>query len=185
MEKPIVYLDMDGVTYDFETRLFNLMKIKPSLEQNQQIAQGYDFEKIWPDCFDYILQNGINFWENIPLLPWSKKLYNKLSKSYEVIFLTSPGNYNKRGAKFVADATQGKLKSLKKDFGLVKCIINPHKYLNANPNTILIDDSKHQIDKFKEYKGKTFLWPHKSLILNDKLSFESLYSDLENQIEKM
>lgn len=152
-------LDMDGVLADFiESALRELNTVYNKNVSVKEYARDFgkweicDYYGIPEEDFWYIVNNTPDFWLNIKPYPWTKSLYNKLSKLGEVTVVSSPS----------ASPTSvlQKLLWLKKhlDISPGNCFIGGRKYLMAG-NGILIDDYHVNIDKFERAGGHGILVP--------------------------
>lgn len=136
-----IYCDMDGVLTDFERKL----------REN-----GYpDFEPSWSDEKTWAAVESIDkFWEELPWMEDGKKLWNFL-KPYRPDLLSAPSRHDTRSIK-------GKQEWVEREIGRVTLILirAKDKCLYANTCSILIDDSKKNIDRWVEAGGVGIL--HKS-----------------------
>jgi 5'(3')-deoxyribonucleotidase len=182
MNKPIIYLDLDGVLVDFVSGALKTLGVT-----NYKIPpNGYKIES-WKgvgvstkEFWKAIDATNEHFWADLEKYPWSDKLV-RLCESYGSVFiLTSPS----RNPYCLA----GKMMWLKKHYPRLtrSVIMTPHKYLCAAPNRILIDDNDDKINKFIEYGGTGILFPqmwNTAHALNglDKVEYVETYLD-RNQI---
>lgn len=155
-----IYLDLDGVIYNWMESALEIFNINKNDTENKRILKTYHdgLEMIVPkqELFEKIESLGEKYWENLKLLPWANSLYEGLCEIGEVTILTSPGFWSKAG--------EGKLAALKRDFHINKFILAKDKHLCAAPNCILIDDKKKNVANFREFGGWAFLWPNQFCI---------------------
>lgn len=99
------------------------------------------------------------FWENLDKLPWCDELIDFIKNNNYVFTICSAPSLSK-------DAPSGKVIWLKKYFGnnFYDYQLGKDKYLMANPNHLLIDDSEEQCSNFIEYGGNAILFPTESNI---------------------
>ena len=152
MNRPVILLDMDGVISNFV---------------DQVIATfGWDIKHDDYSSWAYHQQMGLTdqqfwaridseFWDRIEPYPWASQLVSELRDEGEVIFATSPN---------LDSATpSAKVRWLRKHgmmyTWLNEYMIGPHKHLMANKQTILIDDSDSNIEKFRAAGGNAILFP--------------------------
>jgi len=94
------------------------------------------------------------FWAGLPDLPWAPNLFDLAKdRGLEWYILTSPG--------WCASGYSGKVKWGKRRFGdrFDRLIPTPHKHLFANPESILIDDSDINCQRFREAGGHAIVFP--------------------------
>ena len=176
-----IFLDMDGVVSNWieaGCRVCDVdiedPEIRAKIKEEGTLDAVLDEEEYWPK----IAKQGQQWWANLDLLPWAKDLWDELNKlSDEVCFLTSPSSE--------PDCASGKVEWIKKHFDTKSFLIGSKKYLCANLNTILIDDSKKKIDKFEEYGGNVFLWPEALSLLDGDIDIEKTKKDLFVEIKKL
>ncbi len=109
------------------------------------------------------------FWDNLPLFPWSKDLYDFLSRFAPVTILSSPSDGS--------NCVWGKVKWLKEkidpNISTGDCVFTKKKYLLANPESLLIDDLQKNCDEFITAGGQAVCvpstWNTKNLSYNDIL----------------
>jgi len=181
--KFICFVDMDGVmTYWLkaacdvcgidihEKDLYSKLK-----DENMLLDKtGYIKEK---DMWSKIDKAGTDFWANLEILPWAKKLIAEMKKLGDVYFLTSPGT--------CIPAPSGKMEWIEKHFPdlLEKLIICKDKEMCANKNTILIDDSEKKIEAFRDAGGHAFLWPNCLKLLDEDIDVDETLEQLVEEIK--
>src|SRR3972149_7518710 len=151
-----IWLDIDGVLADFVSGAIKLHKLNITQEE----VSDFDLlenivgkNKFW----DTIDEAGEDFWENLKLYPYAKRLvsYLEILSGTDVFFLTapclSPYSYS------------GKIKWAKKHFSKFvnsrRILIFPYKELIAGPDRILIDDKLSNIQKWTQKGGHGIIVP--------------------------
>jgi 8-oxo-dGTP pyrophosphatase MutT (NUDIX family)/5'(3')-deoxyribonucleotidase len=151
-----VFLDMDGVLADFDFGFKAILGVLP--------AEGF---KKWGDYKVWKKLDEIpHFWLNLKPLPGYDKLLEFVSDK-EVSLLTTP-------ADSVKECRDDKKKWAKKYIGDVDVIFSNKKEQYASPNSILIDDKKENIDKFKKKGG---IGIHHTSIDKTIKELESVFSE--------
>ena len=156
MRKVTIFLDYDDVVVDWvsaSAKTFNLdlkdLSVRTVLEEKWGGIDAYvSEEKLW----ETIHKKGAKWWEALPLLPWGKELYEKLSEVGEVCFLTAPSDH--------PSCASGKVSSIKKHFNTRNFLIGKPKHLCAQMSSILIDDRPDNCKKFVDAGGQAFQWPN-------------------------
>ena len=151
-----IYLDLDGVLYDWMGSALQVFKVDAKSPENRRILKTYhdglEMIKSKQEVFETIESLGAAYWENLKLFPWANALYEALTELGEVIILTSPGSWTYAG--------RGKLLALKRDFEIKNFILAKKKEICAAPDCILIDDKKKNVARFREAGGWSHLWPN-------------------------
>lgn len=181
------FLDMDGVISDWigsAAKLCDLdlndKEIREGIKKDNGFVENYvDPDTLWKK----IEEAGSDFWENLELFPWSKKLYNAVKgASDEFSILSSPG-------KFPITASQacaGKVLWLDKHFDNHEDYIFCYqKYRCADENSVLVDDSDYKIEPFQEAGGNGFLWPNPLSLLDGDVDVDETINDLVKLIESL
>lgn len=161
----VVYVDLDGVLADFvkdalklhgieyegkEPNLFNIVDNKGVFDLEN--ALGLTKNEFWKPINDL----SENFWSNLKKTTESDRIMEEIEAKFpkeKIFFLTSPckdpGCY------------KGKMQWVEKYYPdyCRRTILTPHKYLLAQSDRLLIDDADHNVEKFKDYGGKTLLIP--------------------------
>jgi 5'(3')-deoxyribonucleotidase len=154
--KPIIYLDMDGVLFDFVAafgKVLNIPDIPERLAPGvRNIAPqiGMTEDEMW----EKIGRHGYGFWQEMREYPWFHELVDLVEKnSSEWYILSSPARSS--------DSLKGKLESLKLMFGerFRRYVFTPNKRLLAGRNRILIDDHERHCEEFEDNGGKAILFP--------------------------
>jgi len=153
-----ILLDMDGVLSQFveaSCRFFGtteeeLIKKWPKNEYDTDKVLNVSNAEFW----EKINGAGQKFWSEMPEYPWAKTLYEGCKKYGDVYFLTSPSDQPCSPA--------GKLEWIHRFTGNNKArnfLIGPPKFLCANMDHVLIDDSDKNCNAFAMAGGRTILFP--------------------------
>lgn len=131
-----LYCDMDGVLVNFEKGYEDLTSKNI---KDQHIKGDEDF-------WEPIKNAGSKFWSNLEWMPDGKQLWNYIKK-YNPELLTAPSREE--------SSRIGKQEWVDKHIPGTSIIFKKaqNKKDLANPNTILIDDRKDNIDKWIEAGG--------------------------------
>ena len=186
-----IFIDMDGVVTNWEKAACDVLGIDDNeKELRDQLKSGTRLEDTKytndDDMWGAIEDAGSDWWANMPMFPWYKKLYNEMKKLGEVSFLTSNGNLFKH-TKVAADGAKGKAECIAKHYKEEKpsMIITHSKHFCANKDCILVDDSQNKIDKFEEWGGEAFLWPSAYKMLDGDLNVDDVIDELKEKIKEM
>lgn len=182
-----IFLDMDGVISDWLGAACKLCDIDLNDEEireaikteNGWLEDFVDEKTLWKNIGDA----GVGYWENLELFPWSKKLYKKLEElGDDFAILTSPGKYTE----IASNACNGKVLWLDSHFNNKEDYIFAYKkFLCANENAILVDDSPNKIDPFNEAGGHGFLWPDPLSLLDGDINVDDTIDELVGYIKRM
>lgn len=179
-----IFLDMDGVVAYWEKAAaescdidYEDTDIREKLKGGERLDDmvGGD-DVMWPK----IDKAGEEWWQNLEKFPWADRLYEELNKlSDDFSFLTSPSSN--------PVCASGKIKWLQKHFGnkFKGFLIGKNKHLCAGPNTILIDDDKKKVKKFREYGGHAYLWPHPLVLLDGDKDPDDVIDEVIEQIKEI
>lgn len=180
----VALLDMDGVVAFWEKSAAKTLgvdledkEIRESIKNGKGIESyvGGD-DKMWSK----IDAEGQKWWKDMEILPWAKELYEKLNEKADYFcFLTSPSNNPICAA--------GKVEWLKKHFGenFRDFLIGRNKYLCASSRSILIDDDKNKIKKFRSFGGHVFKWPHPLSLLDGDIDIDETIKELMDYIDEL
>lgn len=179
-----IFLDMDGVVAFWEKSAAKTLDIDLNDEKiREEIKNGKRMEtyvggdeNMWP----LIKKEGDEWWENIELLPWAKRLYNMLKEKADYFsFLSSPSNDPL--------CASGKVKFLRKHFGddFKDFLIGRNKYMCASKNALLVDDDKGKTKKFKKFGGYIFQWPSPLELLDGDIDVEETFDELSDYIKEI
>ncbi len=179
--KPYLFCDLDGVLYDWTKGACKLMDVDPTDPEIRKIIKE-DWRGVELVCGEEklgkaITDAGSEYWEDLELYPWAKKLYRKLSEKADVHFLTSNGSWE--------DAPAGKVKAVKRDFNTSRITITINKPNSAVPNSILIDDKPKNVEEFKKAGGEAYLWPNQYLIEDGDLDSDDVIDECLQAVDKM
>lgn len=180
-----IFIDFDGVISDWlkaacESNGLDENKYKNQLKNSGVWLDHFiDEEKMWKN----ILKEGVDWWANLDLLPWAKKLVDTAQSFGNVAFLTSPGNIYKH-TEVASHAAAGKVLWANKHFKNIPLIIAHKKELLATYNSILIDDSTEKIEKFEKSGGNVFLWPNQYKIIDDE-SINDVLKELTDKLRSI
>ena len=194
IQNPVIYCDMDGVLVDFENNLIKLMnnivKNYGSLapKYKQYVKTALQSINAWPikKNFSFIHKNikietstteigrlvsevikrNKNFWISLPKKRDGILLWNFLMSYPEVYILTIAID---------EDCKQGKIEWVEKHLGISgnKVFFSNSKNAKseyASKNSILIDDTKYNIERFQCAGGNGILFTSFGLILPKLLS---------------
>jgi hypothetical protein len=152
-----IYCDMDGVLTDFESRFHEKLKeVGPKyypLKDIKKVVKPKDFEAIFgmSEFWKFIDQTvGVAFWVGMDWMPRGKELWSFISK-YNPSLLTSPSRDN--------TSRLGKNLWTKNNLTPKPKVIfaySASKQNYANPNAILIDDKKSNIEEWRAKGGIAF-----------------------------
>ena len=152
-----IYCDMDGVLTDFEKRFFDKVnEVGPDhypLKDIKKVIKPKDFEAIFgmTEFWKFIDQIvGVSFWVGMDWMPRGKGLWSFISK-YNPSLLTSPSRDN--------TSRLGKNLWVKNQLTPKPKVIfaySAYKQNYANPNAILIDDKKSNIEEWRAKGGIAF-----------------------------
>ena len=121
---------------------------------------------------------GVEFWENLDLFPWTKRLISEVKKKTDLLcFLTAPSNN--------PNSTIGKMSWIKKHFKDIDFLIGQKKYYCASNNALLIDDSEKKIKLFEDHGGHVFLFPNDLKLLEGEIDIDETIEKLLNKIDKL
>ena len=184
INKLVVFIDLDGVCSYWEEAAakacgiyYKDEEIRKELKNGKRLEKfvGGD-SKMWP----IIDSKGEKWWENLEKFYWTEDLISLVKKeSNEWCILSSP-NRN-------PECLSGKVKWMQKNWGkeFKNYLIGSNKHLCAHPNALLIDDTPKKINKFKEYGGQAFLWPHPLKIIDGDIKIEEVLQDLKDYIKEI
>lgn len=149
-----IYCDMDGVLTDFEKRFLDKVQQEgPKYYKRSELAgiqKPKDFEakfgqqEFWKFIDQYI---GVSFWVGMDWMPEGKRLWDYI-KPYKPELLTSPSRDN--------SSRLGKNLWVKNQLNpkpKVNFAYSADKQRYAQPNAILIDDKKSNINEWKSSGG--------------------------------
>jgi nicotinamide mononucleotide adenylyltransferase len=131
-----IYCDMDGVLVDFEK---GYEELTGQNIRGQHISGG-------PNFWDPITKAGASFWVKLQWMPDGKQLWEYI-KQYTPVLLSAPSREE--------SSKIGKYVWVKREMPGTKLILRSaeRKQEFATPQSILIDDRKDNIDRWKEAGG--------------------------------
>jgi 5'(3')-deoxyribonucleotidase len=149
-----IFLDMDGVIADFIGGLGDIFPARrsglPPSDWNVHEVLGLSELEMW----EAVLERGDGFWANLSPYSWMWRLVDRVSSlSDEWYIATTPQN---TGA-CVAGKLQWLMSNFGEDFG--DYFLGRHKFVLANPKSVLIDDSDYNVEYFREAGGRAILFP--------------------------
>ena len=153
-------LDIDGVLANFLEGACQVHSRPNPYDFPENFGQ-YHIEKIWemtPEEFIYPMD--YEFWKNLKPYDHADAFCDYIINTFgfdNVCLLTSPlSTYG---------CLEGKRDWIKEHFPTMKWLIGSAKYFCAHPNSVLIDDSIVNCEKFVNQGGRAFLvpgyWNHK------------------------
>ena len=131
-----IYCDMDGVLVDFEK---GYEELTGQNIRGQHVSGG-------PNFWDPITKAGAQFWIKLPWMSDGKQLWEYI-KQYNPVLLSAPSREE--------SSKIGKYVWVKRELPGVKLVLRSaeRKQEFATPKSILIDDRKDNIDRWKEAGG--------------------------------
>lgn len=159
LDNKAIFCDMDGVLADF---MINLLKVHYR-DDLLKLYQERLFPTTWningelgsdEDLWLPVDVAGESFWESIPPFDYMTRIIDILENSGIKWYIATT-------ARHTAASCSGKMKWIKRHFGsdFKDVIMIKDKYLLANRNNLLIDDSPDNIRKFDIHGGDTCLFP--------------------------
>ena len=135
MTKYTIFCDMDQVLTDLNQAFFNIT--------------GVDIRGVYidgPSFWEPINKAGLPFWEDMPWTSDGKELWGYIKK-YNPTILSAPSDE--------IESRVGKIKWVKRELPGFKIILRKaeNKREFASPTSILIDDSKSNIEQWIESGG--------------------------------
>ena len=166
---------MDNVIVDFYSAILPIInnplnqeskeakKVIKKIKRNKFNEFDLDFDEASKELINYVrltTTNNKNFWSNLPWKKNGKELWNFLKTKF---FLENKIDLFILSAPVDKECEKGKIQWLlnnlnlperiKYNFILNNVIFERKKYIYAFHDTILVDDSKENIKKFKENNG--------------------------------
>lgn len=186
-KKITIFMDLDGVLSNWLQAACDVCdidldddRIRKDIKDNDGQLDNYVEEgNLW----DNIENAGVDFWSKMELFSWSKKLYKEVEKvADEFAILSSPGKF----PAVAAPACHGKALWLEEHFNnKEQYLFGYKKFLCANKDTILIDDSQRKIEPFKEAGGYGFLWPNPLALIDGDVDVDKTIDDLVDYIKEL
>jgi 5'(3')-deoxyribonucleotidase len=148
-----VLVDVDGLLADFVSSSLRVAGIP--LKHDDVRIWDYFLAHMSETQFRQRIDSTPGYWDDLVPYPWAAELVSMCEAVAPVFFCTDPCGY--KGA---ADA---KIEWLIRHGFMGKYdrnyILTPHKWMQAAPNRILIDDSPRNITDFVKHKGIGVLFP--------------------------
>ena len=150
-----IYSDMDGVLVDFNARYKDLTGKDPNLhryisfkraKKNPELSNDEIQAQVNTEFWKPITDEGIGYWEGMDWMPDGKKYWDYIKK-YDVELLSSPSRSE--------TSRLGKRLWVRNNLPGIKLTLaqayNKQNY--AEPNHILIDDRKSNIEQWRDKGG--------------------------------
>jgi len=136
-EKYTIYQDIDGCLADFDKAFQKLTGYLP-----KDFEKKFGIDEFWKA----IPEDTTDFWKNLEWMSDGKQLWDYIKK-YNPILLSAPSR--------AETSKQGKKEWVDKELPGIKLVLKGAKYKHeyAKPNTILIDDRKDNIERWKDAGG--------------------------------
>lgn len=182
-----VFLDIDGCISNWVKGVCQACDIDledKDIRQTIKEKDGYLDDYVGETTlWNSIEKGGVDFWENLELFPWSKKLYKALEEiADEFSILSSPGKFTATAC----TACHGKVIWLDNHFNNKEnYLFGYNKSLCASDNAILVDDRKHKIDSFIKAGGHGFVWPNPLSLLDGDIDVDNTIDELLEYIKGM
>ncbi len=167
-----IFLDLDGVIVAFAEGVIKWYNLDCTTE---------DFEE-WGAIFDFFSGSEKDFWEGLTDKFWLGLEFTKEAKQILTLvepmkpcILTSP-SHTSAGSK-----QQWIRENLPDYFKGGRYLIGPAKDFGAHSESLLIDDSEENIDKFRKAGGHTILVPRPW----NKLRGEDILQHLKNGLDSV
>lgn len=146
-----IVLDVDGVLVDFVGGTAKLMGFDPAVVTmwDYYPAIGTTEAEFWAKI-DAV---GADFWATLEPYPWASDLVRQCKTVAPTILLTTPS--------LDPSSAHGKVRWMQATFGpkFRDYLIGPRKEFCAHPDTVLIDDSDANVEKFRDHGGGAILFP--------------------------
>ncbi len=149
-----ILLDVDGVLANFVKAAAKLHCRADPYDLPENFGK-YSVEDIWGmSKKDFCEPMGYEYWKTVELLPYANDIANLLADTFgsdNICLLTAPLK--------TPGCLEGKREWIKKHFPGINWLIGKPKYFCAHTNSLLIDDSIVNCEKFVEAGGRAFLVP--------------------------
>lgn len=151
IQKPVIFLDLDGVVVDFMGGVERFFGIDLSNHQKWEFDYKEQFG-MSADTFWNML--GIDFWVNLEFEKWGKELI-RLLEPLKPCILSKP----------TSGTASGKQEWIKRNLPSYwrekRWLLGPNKNFCAHQGAILIDDREEHVDEFIAYGGNAILFPRR------------------------
>lgn len=158
--KYVVYIDMDGVVSDFDTKFSEITK-------GQSKKSDFPKGRGWAMISQYDKEVE-PFFESLPKMQGADQLVKFVTDSFEkVAFLTATGTTPKNGP-------EQKHKWIAKNYPGMKVITvtsSPEKAVYANPRAILVDDREKSIGPWRKAGGIGILFTSAQQAIDELSAF--------------
>lgn len=153
LHETILLTDVDGVLANWDKAAIEAAEVPITEDQISSwewYAPYMSTTEFWKriDSHKY-------FWEDIEPYPYAHDLVDALKSYGQVVFATSPSLNPESAAEKISWLRKHGFLSPKG----MNYAIGPHKWLMANPNHVLIDDSRDQVNLFIRRGGNAILFP--------------------------
>jgi len=150
-----IFLDMDGVMVDFVGSVLRLVR-RPDLLADWRPRGCYDLTRVLGVPHEYLWENAysnVNFWRNMQPYPWLEQLLDTCRRYGPIAIASDPS--------LSPEAAAGKIEWMTRHVpaSTDRLLLTSHKYLLANANSVLIDDSDKNIVEFRRAGGQGILFP--------------------------
>lgn len=156
MKVDTVLLDMDGVISDWVGSVFDLFDVQnreeilanwPDNSYETHLVLDTTYSEVWKR-----INKKEDFWTGMRPFPTNKELFSLLPENKTYICTKAGTSHT---------AASGKVRWLREHAKHLynKFVITSHKYLCANPHTVLIDDHEDNCNLFIEAGGYAILYP--------------------------
>ena len=183
-DKLRIAVDLDGVLAYWEKAAaktcgidYKDEKIRDAIKNGKRLETFIGGDEImWP----MIDKEGEKWWEDLEKLPWADDLIDLLKKeTKDLFFLSSPSKS--------PICYSGKIKWVLKNYPKMErdLFLGCKKYLFANSNILLIDDTEKKCKEFREYGGHAFLWPCPLSLMDGDVDIEDTLEELKDYIKEI
>jgi 5'(3')-deoxyribonucleotidase len=171
MTKYKIYIDMDEVLVSLNPSILEFVnnsinqktpegiKAINLLKKNIFTLNDLNFDTATKEMKEFVRLftcNNREMWMNLPWKEDGLQLWNfVINSNNDFYILSSPTDSKCKRGKYIWLLSELKLKSFKNRFEFVlnNVFFEKKKYLYAEPNSILIDDSEYNIKMFQKYGG--------------------------------
>ena len=157
-----ILLDLDGVVADWLGHAIKTFGLNTKSEMIRQILSSdvRGLEKVIdPDFMWKVIDAGNDqWWDEIPLFPWSQYLYSEMQKLGSVCFLTQPSEHG--------PSAHGKTHWIQRHFKTKNSLLGAAKQFCASRYSFLIDDTPKKLNDFLNAGGNAILFPNAFRMLN-------------------
>lgn len=178
----LIICDADGVLASFTDAVIKQLNSVTGydVKKEEVITRcNWDLEKLW-DMDQKTWWNAIdknpNFWLEIEPFEWAREMYWRLHEYADEVGISTAPPMNEV-------SVSQKCTWLKKHIGVQQSdiMVGKKKYWMANPDTLLIDDAPHNVERFENAGGNTILVP--SDWNTHPLTFEKVWKVIEDELK--